>query len=77
MTETGDLSCEAKLVRVVLSNCGPLSPSEIAAEARIGEDAAATALAELEASDRVQSVCGVCSTRETVYELTDAPTDPT
>lgn len=69
MTESGDLSCTAKLVRVVLSNCGPLSPSEVAAEACISEADAADALAELVETDRVESVCGVCSTRETVYEL--------
>jgi predicted ArsR family transcriptional regulator len=72
MSEPCDLSCTAKLVRVVLDNCGPLSASEVAAEARIDADAARAALEELAAADRAESVCGVCTTREDVYELRDS-----
>jgi len=75
MSESRDLSCTAKLVRVVLDNCGPLSPSEVADEACIDPAAAEDALAELESQGRVASVCGVCSTRETVYELREATAD--
>ena len=75
MSESRDLSCTAKLVRVVLDNCGPLSPSEVAEEACIDRAAASEALAELESEGRVTSVCGVCSTRETVYELQEPTAD--
>ncbi|MFB6120962.1 MAG: hypothetical protein ABEJ68_07610 [Halobacteriaceae archaeon] len=76
MSESSDLSCTAKLVRVVLANCGPLSPSEVAEEACIDRGAASQALAELEDRGRVASVCGVCSTKETVYELQEATAEP-
>ncbi|MBP2250519.1 hypothetical protein J2754_000828 [Halarchaeum solikamskense] len=39
MSGTVQLSCHAKLARVVLDNRGPLSPAEVASEARIDEDA--------------------------------------
>ena len=72
MSDPHDLSCTAKLARVVLANCGPLSPSEVADEACIDADAAADAIAELQDAGHVTSVCGVCSTKETVYELREA-----
>ncbi|MFB6137508.1 MAG: hypothetical protein ABEJ42_04100 [Halobacteriaceae archaeon] len=67
----GDLSCRAKLARVVLENRGPLSARELAEEARIGPDDAAGALAELSAADLAAPVCGVCDSREEVYALAD------
>lgn len=66
-----DLSCTAKLARVVLQNRGPLSAGEIAEEGRISPEEARDALSELEASDLARPVCGVCETREEVYELTE------
>lgn len=66
------LSCHAKLARVVLSNRGPLSPSEIAEEARITEEDATAALEELVDADRAECVCGVCETKEQVYALLEA-----
>jgi predicted ArsR family transcriptional regulator len=72
MPDSRDLSCTAKLVRVVLDNCGPLSASEVADEARLDVAAAREGLEELEARGHAESVCGVCSTREDVYELRDS-----
>ncbi|QDX41703.1 hypothetical protein [Salarchaeum sp. JOR-1] len=69
MSDDASLSCHAKLARVVLANRGPLSPSEIAAEARISESDAATAMDELVEAGRAECVCGVCETREQVYAL--------
>lgn len=69
----GELSCQAKLARVVLENRGPLSPCELADEARISAGDAEAALAELAAAGVAESVCGVCPTREEVYALTDTP----
>jgi hypothetical protein len=69
MSESGSLSCAAKLARVVLDNCGPLSPTEVADEARLSEDEAADALAELEDAGFVDCVCGLCESKEQVYEL--------
>lgn len=66
-----DLSCTAKLARVVLANRGPLSPCELADEARIAPDDAEAALVELAEAGLVESVCGVCPTREEVYALTE------
>lgn len=74
MPDSRALSCHAKLARVVLANRGPLSPAEVAREARIDEVDAAEALAELADAGLAQSVCGVCATREEVYELTDEAT---
>jgi predicted ArsR family transcriptional regulator len=68
-----ELSCTAKLAQVVLSNRGPLSASELAAEGRISAAEASEALEELAREGEVESVCGVCSTREEVYALTDPP----
>jgi predicted ArsR family transcriptional regulator len=67
-----DLSCTAKLARVVLANRGPLSPSEVASEARISAEEAREGLAELAAEGLAESVCGVAATREEVYQLTKA-----
>lgn len=64
-----DLSCPAKLARVVLENCGPLSASEVAAEARLETNEAAAGLTELAEHDLAQPVCSVRTTREQVYEL--------
>jgi hypothetical protein len=66
-----DLSCTAKLARVVLENQGPLSPTEVAAEARLSEADAEDAVSELVDSGIAECVCGVCSTRESVYALVD------
>jgi predicted ArsR family transcriptional regulator len=72
MNECGSLSCAAKLARVVLDNCGPLSPAEVADEARLSENEAREALAELEEAGFVDCVCGLCESQEQVYELADA-----
>lgn len=71
MSHDASLSCHAKLARVVLANRGPLSPSEIAAEARITELEASDALDELVDADRAECVCGVCETKEQVYALVE------
>jgi len=68
MSDAEELSCTAKLARVVLRNQGPLSPCEVATEACISESEASAALRELEASNFAEPVCGMCSTREQVYE---------
>ena len=66
-----ELSSAAKLVRVVLENCGPLSPSEVAEEAYLSADAARAGLAELERRGAAEPVCGVRAAREEVYALVD------
>lgn len=66
---TVELSCTAKLARVVLDERGPLSPPEVAAEAHLTEREARTALAELERHDEAEPVCGVAATREQVYAI--------
>ena len=66
-----DLPCPAKLALVVLDNCGPLSPSEVAEEARLSSEEADTALANLVEHGLAEPVCGVRSAREEVYALTD------
>ncbi|MFB6271115.1 MAG: hypothetical protein ABEH83_14320 [Halobacterium sp.] len=71
MSESDALSCAAKLARVVLDNCGPLSPAEVAEEARLSEADAADALAELEDAGLVECVCGLCDSKEQVYALTE------
>jgi len=75
MTECGSLSCAAKLARVVLDNCGPLSPAEVAEEARLSEDEAREALAELDGAGVAECVCGLCESKQQVYELADAAED--
>ncbi|MFB6160603.1 MAG: hypothetical protein ABEJ61_05430 [Haloferacaceae archaeon] len=72
MCHTGVLSCTGKLARVVLSNRGPLSPTELAEEAHISPGEAEEALEELKAEGFAQSVCGLCASQEEVYELTGA-----
>ena len=72
MCTTGELSCKAKLVRVVLENQGPLSPREAAEEARIDRTDAKVALEELVEVGFAKKVCGLCASREEVYELTEA-----
>ena len=67
-----ELSPDAKLVRVVLDNCGPLAPPEAAEEAYLGVDRARSGLAELESAGLAEPVCGMCAAREEVYALTDA-----
>ncbi|MFB6136575.1 MAG: hypothetical protein ABEJ04_07425 [Halobacteriaceae archaeon] len=74
-TLADDLSCRAKLARVVLDNCGPLSPREVASEARLSVAEARDGLEELRERDLAATVCGVCETREEVYELTDPDAD--
>jgi len=66
------LSCGAKLALVVLANCGPLSPSEIADEAYVTAEQALDGLVELDRLGLAEPVCGVCEEREEVYALTDA-----
>lgn len=76
MSPSHELSCEAKLARVVLDNRGPLSPVEVADEARLTADEADDALRELAELDLAESVCGLCQSKETVYELVhDADAD--
>ncbi|GGN14995.1 hypothetical protein [Halarchaeum nitratireducens] len=75
MSGTVQLSCHAKLARVVLDNRGPLSPAEVASEARIDEDEAHDALAELAEAGYAECVCGVCETREQVYQLDEDARD--
>ncbi len=74
----GDLTCSAKLARVVLENCGPLSPSEVAEEAYLSPADARKGLLELADNDLAKPVCGVCANQEEVYELTetDQATEP-
>ena len=70
-----ELSCAAKIARVVLDNCGPLSPSEVAEEAYLSTDRAREGLAELSSRGLAEPVCGVCEEREEVYALTK-PAEP-
>lgn len=67
-----ELSCAAKLAHVVLDNCGPLSPAEVAEEARLSEGDASDALAELQDAGEIDCVCGLCESKEEVYALADA-----
>ena len=71
MCQTGVLSCEAKLASIVLDNRGPLTPLELAAEGRLTQTEALDALGELESLGLARTVCGLCETREEVYELVD------
>lgn len=71
-----ELTCAAKLVHVVLANCGPLCPSEIAEEAYISADEAESGLDELERRSMVEPVCGVCEAKEEVYALIDGADQP-
>ncbi|MFB6300942.1 MAG: hypothetical protein ABEH65_11845 [Halobacteriales archaeon] len=69
-TPARELSCDAKLARVVLANCGPLSPSEIAQEAYLSTDRARNGVNELTDAGLAEPVCGVCERREEVFALT-------
>jgi hypothetical protein len=71
-----ELSCAAKLARVVLANCGPLSPSEVADEAYVTPGEAREGLAELERLGVAEPVCGVCEAREEVYALVEGRHQP-
>lgn len=66
------LSADAKLVRVVLDNCGPLAAPEAAEEAYLTVERARRALSELVEADMAEPVCGMCAEREEVYALTEA-----
>lgn len=66
-----ELSCAAKLARVVLANCGPLAPTEVADEAYISPQRAREGLAELADCGVAEPVCGVCAAREEVFELVE------
>ncbi|MFB6354329.1 MAG: hypothetical protein ABEJ92_09605 [Halobacteriales archaeon] len=74
--DCGELSCAAKLARVVLANCGPLAPSEVAEEAYVSTDRARAGLAELEERGVAEPVCGVCAAKEEVYALVDGVRQP-
>lgn len=65
------LSADAKLVRVVLENCGPLAAPEVAAEAYLPVERTRAAVAELAERGLVEPVCGMCDEREEVYALTE------
>ena len=71
MCETGVLSCTGKLARVVLDNRGPLTPSEIAAEANISVPEAQEAIDDLVSAGFVEPICGIRGRREEVYTLTE------
>jgi DNA-binding transcriptional regulator GbsR (MarR family) len=70
MSESETLSCAAKLARVVLDNCGPLSAAEVAEEAHLSESDASDALSELAGADLAECVCGLCESKQRVYALT-------
>ncbi|MFW6384546.1 MAG: hypothetical protein ACOCY7_00230 [Halodesulfurarchaeum sp.] len=72
MCDTGPLSCEAKLARVILENRGPLSPAELAAEGNLSRESARVAMDELQSLGMAQAVCGLTDTREEVVALTEA-----
>lgn len=67
-----ELSADAKLVRLVLDNCGPLAAPEAAREAYLCDERTRSAISELEAAGLAEPVCGMCASREEVYALTDA-----
>ena len=67
-----EISADAKLVRVVLDNCGPLAAPEAAEEAYLCVERARDGLAELVAAGLAEPVCGMCEEREEVYALTEA-----
>lgn len=76
MTADTDLSCTAKLVRVVLAERGPLAPNEVATEARLSESEVEEGLSELERAGLAEAVCGVPETGEEVFALTETPPEP-
>lgn len=76
MTADTDLSCTAKLVRVVLAERGPLAPNEVATEARLSESEVEEGLSELVSAGIAEAVCGVPETGEEVFALTEAAPEP-
>jgi len=68
-----DLSCAAKIARVVLENRGPLSPSEIAREAYVSRERAEAGIEDLRAAGLAEPVCGMCDEKELVFALTESP----
>lgn len=66
------LSADAKLIRLVLDNCGPLAAPEAAAEAYLSVDRARRSLDELAEAGLAEPVCGMCDAKEEVYALTAA-----
>lgn len=70
-----DLSCAAKIARVVLENRGPLAPSEIAAEAYVSTERAHKGVEHLKSAGLAEPVCGVCAEKEEVFALTE-PAEP-
>lgn len=72
MCDTGQLSCEAKLARVILDNRGPLAPAELAAEGNLSRESARAAIEELQSAGMAQAVCGLRETKEEVVALTEA-----
>jgi hypothetical protein len=66
-----DLSCAAKIARVVLENRGPLAPSEIAEEAYVSTERAREGVADLESAGLAEPVCGMCAEKEEVFALTE------
>lgn len=76
MTADSDLSCTAKLVRVVLAERGPLAPKEVAAEARLSESEVEEGLRELVTAGIAEAVCGVPETGEEVYALSEVAPEP-
>jgi predicted ArsR family transcriptional regulator len=76
MTADSELSCTAKLVRVVLAERGPLAPKEVAAEARLSEAEVEEGLAELVRAGVAEAVCGVAETGEEVFALTEITPEP-
>lgn len=69
--QVSELSCTAKIVRVVLENRGPLSPTEVAEEAYISDTLAASGIEELESVGFAEPVCGICEEQEEVFALTE------
>jgi len=65
-----DLSCAAKIARVVLENRGPLAPSEIAEEAYVSTERARKGVEDLESAGFAKPVCGMCAEKEEVFALT-------
>lgn len=76
MTADRDLSCKAKLVRVVLAERGPLAPTEVAAEARLSQSEVEEGLSELVTVGVAEAVCGVPETGEEVFALTEVAPEP-
>lgn len=73
MSETlRELSADAKLVRVVLDNCGPLAAPEAAEEAYLCVERARAGLSELASAGLAEPVCGMYEEREEVFALTEA-----